>query len=95
MKIGWGIQDNKRDIDNVVDKTLYANVSDAEYADGARLLSRFCYPMVLKSRTAHAGMNDKCQLHTSTWHLLKIHSFHQLVYQLVRDKLWKIGYKEL
>ena len=52
----WGIQDNKRDIDNVVDKTLYANVSDAEYS-GANYYQDFL-SNGFKIRTAHAGMNE-------------------------------------
>ena len=51
----WSMSDNKRDIDNVVDKTLYANVSDAEYS-GANYYIDFL-SNGFKIRTAHGGMN--------------------------------------
>ena len=51
----WGMQDDKRDIDNVVDKTLYANVSDTEYS-GANYYIDFL-SNGFKIRTAHGGMN--------------------------------------
>jgi len=52
----WGIQDNKRDPENIVDKTLYANVSDTEYS-GANYYQDFL-SNGFKIRTAHAGMNE-------------------------------------
>ena len=51
----WSMSDNKRDIDNVVDKTLYANVSDTEYS-GANYYIDFL-SNGFKIRTAHGGMN--------------------------------------
>ena len=52
----WGIQDNKREPENIVDKILYANVSDAEYS-GANYSQDFL-SNGFKIRTAHAGMNE-------------------------------------
>ena len=52
----WGIQDNKRDPENIVDKTLYANVYDTEYS-GANYYQDFL-SNGFKIRTAHAGMNE-------------------------------------
>ena len=51
----WGMQDDKRDIDNVVDKTLYANENDTEYS-GANYYIDFL-SNGFKIRTTHSGMN--------------------------------------